>query len=371
MRKGVTILGYYGANNTGDEAILFSMVSTLRNQGINDITVLSRNPEQTKLLHNVNSIYTGRRFNGLIEIYKLLRESQLFILGGGGLLQDHSGRVIPYWLSRVIIAFMARTPVIYYANGVGPISSNKARWLVRIISNRVSWITVRDEPSLQLLKEIGVNRPKMEVTADPAIAIDITSDGKRLLEQAGVNFTNDRLRIAICLRNWTEEGYFTVFLNSLKMLREKYNIQFIFLPFQFGQDEPISEYALKIFRDDNSLMINGSYTPEQMAAMLKEMDGIIAMRLHALILGSISFRPLFGLIYDPKVENFMERLGLTNYTYNIKRINNQREQFEQVLINWINNREEISNQIKQPVQEMRKQAERNVEIVKDLLKSGR
>jgi len=70
MRKGVVIAGYYGANNTGDEAILTGMLHVLRSQGITDITVLSRNPKQTAQLHGVKSIYIGRRFDGLGKIYK-------------------------------------------------------------------------------------------------------------------------------------------------------------------------------------------------------------------------------------------------------------------------------------------------------------
>ena len=53
MRKGVLIAGYYGAGNTGDEAILSGMISSLKSEGIKDITVLSRNPEETRVLHGV------------------------------------------------------------------------------------------------------------------------------------------------------------------------------------------------------------------------------------------------------------------------------------------------------------------------------
>ncbi len=367
MRKGVTILGYYGANNTGDEAILQGMIEALHHQGIAEITVLSRNPEQTKKFHNVNSIYTGRRFKGLIDIYKQLRRSQLFILGGGGLLQDHSSRVVPYWLSRVIMAFIARTPVMYYAHGVGPLQTSKARRLVRLISNKVISITLRDQPSLELLKEVGVYRPKMEVTADPALALNIISDGKELLQNEGVNFNNGKQKIAICLRSWKDESFTSVFIDTLTFLKERNNIQYIFLPFQYGQDEPINEYVLDSIKDESAIIIKGTYEPEQMAAMLKEMNGIIAMRLHALILGSVSYTPSYALIYDPKVENFMERIGLKTYSYNIDEIKNQQEQFIQSIISWIDNIDILSEQIQLPVQEMRKLTLRNAEIARNLI----
>lgn len=367
MRKGVTILGYYGANNTGDEAILQGMLEALQDQNITDITVLSRNPEQTIKQHNIKSIYTGRRFKGLINIYRQLRTSQLFILGGGGLLQDNYGRIVPYWLSRVIIAFVARTPVIYYAHGVGPLNSTKARVLVKLISNKVNYITLRDQYSLELLQEVGVYRPKMELTADPALALKIISDGRELLQNEGIDFNNGKLKIAVCLRSWNDESFIPTLINSLEFLKERNNIQYIFLPFQYGQDEPISQYVLDKIKDKSALIIKGRYTPEQIAAMLKEMDGIIAMRLHALILGSISYRPSFAIAYDPKVENFMDRIGLKAYSYKIEKIKDNQEQFIQSLISWVDNLELLSEQIQQPVEEMKQLTLKNAKIARKIV----
>ncbi len=367
MRNGVTILGYYGANNTGDEAILQGMIEALHGQKITDITVLSRNPEQTIKLHKVKSIYTGKRFTGLIDIYQQLRRSQLFILGGGGLLQDNYSRVVPYWLSRVLIAFIARIPVIYYAHGVGPLDSTRSRFLVKLISNKVNYITLRDQPSFDLLQEVGVNRPKIEVTADPALALNIISDGRELLQNEGIDFNNGKLKIAICLRPWKDESFISALIYKLIFLKERNNIQYLFLPFQYGKDEPINQYVLDHLKDNSAIIIKGRYTPEQVAAMLSEMDGIIAMRLHALILGSISYTPSFALIYDPKVENFMQRIGLEAYSYKIEEIETHQEQLIQSLISWIDNLDNLSNQIQYPVEEMKKLTLRNAEIVKKLI----
>lgn len=50
--RRVGILGSYGGLNLGDEAILHAMVEPLRNVPV-EITVLSRNPEDTLERHDV------------------------------------------------------------------------------------------------------------------------------------------------------------------------------------------------------------------------------------------------------------------------------------------------------------------------------
>lgn len=369
MRDGIVIAGYYGAGNTGDEAILSGMIAALKDQGVGNIIVLSRNPEETARLHGVSSIYCGRRQEGLKDIYRCMRGSKLLVLGGGGLLQDYTSRVIPYWLSRVAMAYAAGTPVMYYAQGIGPLKRPKARKLVSFLSNRVKYITVRDEDSLLLLREIGVDRVPIEVTADPALGIRISSDGKRLLGKAGIQLREDRIKVGISLRSWKgEEKYLPALVRILRRLRRLMPVQYIFFPFQYGCDEQVSLQVLEKLEDKEDCMVAGRHTPEQVAAMLKEMDGVIAMRLHAVILSVLSCVPAFGLIYDPKVKYFMERAGIAGYSITLDEITKDEDVLLSWLSGWLLKREEISGEMEPKVEEMAAMARHNAQIVWDLIK---
>lgn len=381
MSKRVMIAGYYGANNTGDEAILTGMIHALQQQEITEITVLSRNPKQTKQMHGVESLYIGRRFDGLGPIYKQLQKTDLFILGGGGLLQDYTRRVVPYWLSRVLLALATRTPVMYYAQGLGPLNTTLAIRLVRLISNRVKWITVRDEPSLQLFERIGVHKPPIEVTADPALGIQITSDGRELLKQEGIPLDNNKIKVGISLRPWKDkQAYLPVLIRSLQRLKKAHNVQFVFFPFQYGEDEQISREVMQAVettqvtqvneatetKQAESFLVQGTYSPEQMAAMLKEMDGVIAMRLHAIILSAISSIPSFGLVYDPKVLRFMDRANLGTHQMEIEQMEENEEDLYLGLSDWLLKLNELSHQMKESVDEMIEKSMRNAEIVRSI-----
>jgi len=138
----VLISGYYGFGNTGDEAILRAIVNSMRSEKPDlDIVVLSDNPKETEKIHNVRAI---NRMD-LVSIWTTLSCSDMLISGGGGLLQDiTSTRNILYYITIIYMAWLLKKPVVYYANGVGPIRSYFNRLLVRNVSNKVQVITVRD-----------------------------------------------------------------------------------------------------------------------------------------------------------------------------------------------------------------------------------
>ena len=370
MRKGILIAGYYGAGNTGDEAILSGMLTALRTQGIENITVLSRNPEETRALHGVDSIPCGRRQEGLIAVYRQLRHSQLFILGGGGLLQDHTSRVVPYWLSRVALALAAGTPVMYYAQGVGPLKTGKAQKLVGFISNKVRYITVRDEGSRHLLQDLGVDQVPLEVTADPALGIKLTSEGRELLKgAAGVSFSQDKINVAVSLRSWDgDKEYLPVLVEALEGLRRQFPLRYVFFPFQYGCDEQVSKVVMESLSGEGDCMVCGKHSPEQIAAMLREMDAVIAMRLHAVILSALSGVPAFGLVYDPKVKCFMERAGLADYFIAVEELPGNGELLLSRLAGWLLERTSVSKGMKPKIKEMVSLAERNAVIVRQLVK---
>ena len=116
----VLISGYYGFHNIGDEAILKSIITALRQEKPDiKITVLSNDIEHTKNTYNVDAI---NRWN-VAKIYLELLKSDGLISGGGSLLQDvTSSRPITYYTAIMKLAKLARKPVFIYAQGVGPIS---------------------------------------------------------------------------------------------------------------------------------------------------------------------------------------------------------------------------------------------------------
>lgn len=181
--RTVVLSGYYGFDNAGDEALLAAIVGTLQKLRPDiHLMVFSANPERTQKMHGVEAI---SRFN-IINLIKTLRRADLLLSGGGSLLQDvTSWRSILYYLGVVMLALWLKTPVMFYAQGIGPIRRTWARWLTRQVGNRVQLITLRDEDSYQELRLLGVSRPPIYVTADPVLGMDLGIRSKFKKQELG------------------------------------------------------------------------------------------------------------------------------------------------------------------------------------------
>src|SRR5437763_7152088 len=108
-RIGIT--GSYGGLNLGDEAILQSIIAQLRRDLAVEITVFSRDADDTKRRHGVERSIAVRKL-ARAEIQPEIERLDLLILGGGGILYDADART---YLREVTIARERGIPVMVYA----------------------------------------------------------------------------------------------------------------------------------------------------------------------------------------------------------------------------------------------------------------
>jgi polysaccharide pyruvyl transferase WcaK-like protein len=121
-RYRVGISGSYGGLNLGDEAILRAMVTELRRSLPVEITIFSRNPEDTLARHQVEHAMPVRDVSRR-EIEAEIKGLDLFVLGGGGILYDAHASV---YLREVQTAQSLNVPVMVYAVGAGPLGDPAA-----------------------------------------------------------------------------------------------------------------------------------------------------------------------------------------------------------------------------------------------------
>jgi polysaccharide pyruvyl transferase WcaK-like protein len=120
----VGISGSYGGLNLGDEAILEGIIKGLRQALPVEITVFSRNAEDTKARHEVERVVPVRKLSRdevLPEVHRL----DLLILGGGGILFDGEAQT---FLREVMLAHKHRVPVMIYAISAGPLKDRATAW---------------------------------------------------------------------------------------------------------------------------------------------------------------------------------------------------------------------------------------------------
>lgn len=292
--KKVLITGYYGFANIGDEAVLANIVDQLHKviPGVK-ITVLSNMPAETAAAYKVAAVDRWKP----LALWRALRRTDIFILGGGSLIQDVTGkRSLSYYLGQIIMARFACRPVFLYAQGIGPVSAaNKRR--TGFVLRRCRMITVRDEESAELLREMRVPEKKIAVTADPVLAFQV--------QELPPPFPSGP-RLAFCLRPWP--GLDTEIFARTADHFAKLGWNIIFLPFQEPRDrELVKEVAARMTQ--SSYIPPENFSPQTMLASIDEMDAVVGMRLHALIMAASVAVPFVGLCYDPKVESFSKQAG--------------------------------------------------------------
>ena len=307
-RYDCTILGYYGFKNSGDDALLAAMIDSLRelNPDIK-INVLSYNPAETAQQYNVDSI---SRYN-ICKIRRTIKNSELFILGGGSLIQDvTSTKSILYYLWMVNNALSVKTPVMMYANGIGPINKPINRRRAKRVLNRVNYITLRDENSLAELKSLGVNKPETLVTADPVFAAEAKNpaEADRLLKNAGL--AEGEKFAVFSVRKWKKLSidFDDNFAAMADYIADKHGLVPVFVPLHYPYDASVSRNIISKMKH-RALFISGRVDIPTTLSIIEKSSLNVSIRLHSLIYSACAGVPAIGIAYDPKVPGFQQSVN--------------------------------------------------------------
>ena len=304
----VVMSGYYGFSNAGDDAILEAIQQAIH-EASDDIavTVLSNDPELTRQQYGMEAIPRFRFW----KVFSALRRSDALLSGGGSLLQDTtSTRSLLYYLSVIRCARWLGKPVMLYANGIGPVRKPGNRRRVKKVVERATLVTLRDHSSARELADMGVTRQDLLVTADPVFHLSPASPqrGSELLRQAGVSI--DTPFVAVSVREWPDTGSFCRELAKLcDHLSRRHHLQVLFLLMQPARDRETARLVQSLM-EEPSLLLDVPCTPRELMAVLGQDRLCLAMRLHTLIFAARMAVPAMGLVYDPKVDSYLQELSL-------------------------------------------------------------
>ena len=242
----------------------------------------------------------------MLDIIRAIRDCDLFISGGGSLLQDvTSTRSLLYYLSLIKLAKMFNKPVMVYANGIGPINRRVNRYITRNVLNKVDLITLRDEDSRKFVEEIGVSNKNVYVTADPVFTLQPTREEtiERILEREGI--MDDKPLVGVSVRNWTNgDNLVQVLAKAIDYIIDRYGVNVVLIPMHYPEDISISRDILNRVTKEGCYIISNKYNVEDIMGIINRLEIIIAMRLHSLIYAATQYVPMVGIVYDPKVEGF-------------------------------------------------------------------
>lgn len=308
----VGISGSYGGWNLGDEAILEGIVKELRRSLSVEVTVFSRDPDDTTNRHGVERAVPARELSRE-EVRADVAGLDVLIIGGGGILFDNEAEV---FLREASIAQEFDIPVVIYAVSVGPLSNRMTRERLTDCFERAAVVTVRERHSRQLLEQIGVRR-EILVTADPALLLEPEPLPPDALEREGL--VKDHTVIGLSVResgvaapDLDEGHYHQLLADAADYMVYRYDADLLFIPMERRVQDLQQSHAVvsKMARAERATVLKREYTAGQLLSLIGQLDFAIGMRLHFLIFAVLQRVPFVALSYAGKVAGFLEDLEM-------------------------------------------------------------
>lgn len=309
----VVVSGWYGASNIGDELLLGAVAAWVAEAG-GELTIISLNPEHTARIYGTAAV----DFHNLGEIACALSGCDLFVMGGGGIFQDHHPFHIsalydataldiaqyarPFYLAR---QFGVKTLIL--AHGVGPLVSHDAQEIVRDVFTLADFVSVRDEPSKELLRKIGVTR-ELLVAADPGWFAAGAYVGTGKDHQVAIRAPGEKRKLALIIREWHADRDWEEKLVAALNSHLPAGWSCVWFAFQSaldesraGSDKPfLEQLSASLDARIDSEIVDYIAVADAVHA-IDECDAVLSMRLHGSILSLALGKPCAFLEYDDKM----------------------------------------------------------------------
>ena len=359
----ILISGYYGFDNIGDESILRTLITSLREK-IPDcrLTVLSHNPASTREKYGVEAV--ERMSPG--AILRAVRQCDMLISGGGSLLQDvTSSKSIHYYLFIIRLAKLLRKKVFIYSQGIGPIDHAFNRRATARALKKADGIVVRDERSAKLLEQIGLPQERIVITADPVIRMkrpDRTV-GREILARAGIK-KDGRLTVGWAIREKNRDSTFVREITEcIRWLRENYDAESVLIPFHYEEDREVCSVIAER-TNGAAKCLSEKYLSEDMLSIIGNMDVLVGVRLHSMIYAAIMGVPIIGVSYDPKCTAFLNSVGLDSLS---TRETFGAEAFKAEFARVLETGKEQTATVAENMRRLQKELDTNEEMIRDIM----
>ena len=359
----ILISGYYGFDNIGDESILRTLITSLREK-IPDcrLTVLSHNPASTREKYGVEAV--ERMSPG--AILRAVRRCDMLISGGGSLLQDvTSSKSIHYYLFIIRLAKLLGKKVFIYSQGIGPIDHAFNRRATARALKKADGIVVRDERSAKLLEQIGLPQERIVITADPVIRMkrpDRTV-GREILARAGIK-KDGRLTVGWAIREKNRDSTFVREITEcIRWLRENYDAESVLIPFHYEEDREVCSVIAER-TNGAAKCLSEKYLSEDMLSIIGNMDVLVGVRLHSMIYAAIMGVPIIGVSYDPKCTAFLNSVGLDSLS---TRESFSAEAFKAEFARVLETGKEQTAAVAENMRRLQKKLDTNEEMIRDIM----
>jgi polysaccharide pyruvyl transferase WcaK-like protein len=187
-----------------------------------------------------------------------------------------------------------------------------------------------------------------------------------------LHIDSDKPLFGISLRKYPghekfeHEKYETVIAQAADHIVSKYGAYPVFIPMQHPEDIPILEnVAAKM--QSKSFIVKEKLNVYQTYDLISKTRMLLGMRLHALVFSAVAAVPMVGLVYDPKIQGFLDCIGQPSAgDVRLLEYGNLIALADRV---W-ENREAISRQLEADIPALKEKARENAKVAVDLISTA-
>ncbi len=204
--------------------------------------------------------------------------------------------------------------IVGYDIGAGPVHTPAGRRMLKKVGGLMVWATARDQESMDLLQDVGVDMRHIRLTADAALNAPSASDREAdaVLRAAGLDPSEPLLGINInkYLDTWASPGrvsigreaFLNIFAKALDRVTLETRAPLAFVTTQYHDVEITRDLMARLRPGTRmGLVTNLDHGHVVTKGVLRKLSFLCGMRLHACIMGTSELTPTLGINYQPKV----------------------------------------------------------------------
>jgi polysaccharide pyruvyl transferase WcaK-like protein len=302
VKKRVTIIGYYGSYNHGDDMMLAALLG-----------YLSQRPETGNISVFCQDNYYEQRNNvtfldssmvGKLGKLLAIMSADTVIWGGGTCFFESADNSGIYWIRKVQrLCRLLGKNFSFLGIGVDPIRAPQLAKVAASLLNDIKIPFFRDSASLANARTIGY-RGEARIGGDLAFLwpILVPATGRQRSRVAQISFSGNGNLGA------EQAGIYSAMLAEL--VAEGAHVHF--LPAHGGNSDDTRFHRLVA-----AALPTGCYTLHEYETTLARISGLLAtmdfhlgMRLHSVIMADLLGVPNIGIAYMEKVRYYVERSGI-------------------------------------------------------------
>jgi polysaccharide pyruvyl transferase WcaK-like protein len=300
---GVTIVGWWGSETLGDVAILGQLLTECREMAPDaPLTVVSFDTAVTgRTLVELNASGVTLVAVGIRSGWAIAT-SQCLIIGGGPLMESPSMLV---WALSTRLARVAGVRTLCYANGIGPVRTERTARAVTALARASTHVVLRDDASRAWLAARDPAIPAI-VTFDPAFDF--------VRRRLGAVPPKRRTQLALALRTppssylgdldtgHATEAFLELVAVSLNALTHTHAMPLVGVVMHdgTGASDDHAVYArlrTKLVRPELLIVRPGHHTIDDAIRDIAESRAALTVRFHAMILALATRTPFIAVDY--------------------------------------------------------------------------